>query len=174
MEVIIDFFNQIDFGAIWDLLRNGFLLGALAGVIVGVSVWTLLERGSISLSRVLIGALIGLAVGFLFEGEIVLGFFSQDLESVFGSSGLVRLQIFDTIVILFAYIFCFMGLGAFISNPFRAMAGMLLGAFLGTLGGIIFFLAAPILNLPTQSTIIQALVGILVIIFMGFMSLSDS
>ncbi|MEM7802280.1 MAG: hypothetical protein AAF633_24010, partial [Chloroflexota bacterium] len=129
MDFILDIFNQINLRAIWGLIQSGFILGALAGLIVGVSTWTLMERGSTSVIRIMIGAALGLIVGLIFEGSGIFALFSQGLDALFGSSGRLRLDIFDSAVILFTYMFCFMGLGAFISNPFRAMGGMLLGIF---------------------------------------------
>lgn len=171
MEIINQFLN-LDF--IWNMLSAGFFLGGLVGAIVGTSIWTVFQRGSTSLWPILIGGSLGLVFGIIWEGQGFSGAFGADIDAILGQGSSIRTSVVGTVVVILAYVFGFMAIGAFIHNYRRAIGGFVLGGLFGTLAGIMFILIADLVSFPVQSALTPVFVGTLTALLMAFLALGDS
>ena len=160
--------SNINIDAIIALVMQGFVLGAMIGVIVGSLTWSMVNPGLPPIFPMIIMGVIGLAGGAFVEGSAFLGMMSVStlLGSSSGSS-------FGSFVAVLGWVVGGLAIGAAIGNLSRAVVGALLGAVMGTAAGMIMLSFQDRISFPAEHPLGTVLIGVMVLLFVFLSSLGQ-
>ncbi len=168
-----DILNQLPtLPVIWQLIQDGFFLGALAGAIVGTLTWTLMERSNFSLVPLAITALLGLILGIYLEGNNLQVLVDGDWQSFFTGSIATRSDVLATIFRILGWMLGFTVIGAIISSYRLALGGFVMGTISGILSGMLILILGQELGYPVESPITIVLIVIISILLLVLISMS--
>ena len=156
--------------AIFDLVQQGFIVGAAIGVILGSFTWSMLNPGLPSMFPMIIMGVVGFLGGVAVEGGAFLKMLNPSLVlfSSGGSSGT-----FGSLVAVIGWIIGGLALGAAISDLPRAMIGAILGVVMGTVAGMMILSLDGRYAIPADTPAGTIVIGVAVMLFVFLTSLGQ-
>ena len=154
--------------AIFDLVQQGFILGAAIGVIMGSFTWSMLNPGLSSIFGIAIMGVVGLLAGAAIEGGAFLNMLTPSLLMVSSGGGS-----FESLVAVVGWVISGLAIGAAIGDLPRAMIGALLGMVMGTVAGMLILSLDGRYTLQPDGPLGVVLMGVMVMLFVFLASLGQ-
>ena len=164
---------QSQFNFILALITSGFSLGGITGILIGAIAWSASEKGGRGVMNMMIGAVLGLIIGFVVVGTGIIDQFTS-FEAILEGGGLSSPNTFGAILRIIFFTLVGMAVGSAVSSFGRALFGGLIGIAAGTISGVLLILINIQAGISIVGPAASMIVAVITLLLVGIMSVGQT